>query len=107
MTRKIQMRNRKKILALAAIASLFPGCATLYRPVVDYAMDQAIEKAEQGMKDIAGDFVHEVATKPPPQPPPPGAGSWEWVVYALSVALGSVAVLVDRRIYHKKKRSCN
>jgi hypothetical protein len=98
------MRNRRKTLALAAATSLIPGCAALYQPIVDHAVDRALEKVGVGAKDLAGDFVHDMANRPAPVMPPPGAGLWEYAAFGGMTILGGAAIFVKRK-YFKKRRS--
>ena len=78
---------------------LISGCAALYKPVVDYALEQA----KIDMMNKVEDLIHEAATKPPPPLPPIGSSWTEYGVWGGTVAMGSLAVLVDRRRYHRKR----
>lgn len=83
----------------ALVLVLVSGCATLYEPVIADALAQT----EKMVTDRVGELIHEAATRPPPPVPPMGSTWTEYGVYAGSVALGSLAVLVDRRRFHRKK----
>lgn len=89
---------------------LISGCS-LIEPTVDYALAQAqtaaldaLAQAQTTAIDGLAELVHEMAEKPRPSMPPAGSSLTEYGVWGGSVLLGSLAVLVDRRFFHKKQR---
>lgn len=87
------------IIIIGFVVWALSGCATLYEPVIADALAQT----EKMVMDRVGELIHEAATRPPPPVPPMGSTWTEYGVYAGSVGMGVLAVLVDRRRFHRKK----
>lgn len=87
--------------AIVAAILLVSGCSlpkSTYEPIVQYALEQT----EERVTDRVEELIHEAATKPVPPLPPVGSSWTDYGVWGGSVAMGSLAVLADRRRFHRK-----
>lgn len=92
-------RQLKILLLAGSLVLVLPACSAILSPIIDDVMNQVTGQLGE---QIHG-FVHEAANKPPPPAPAPGSSWSDYLVWAGTVLVGSIAVLVDRRRFHNKK----
>lgn len=107
MNHKMKRKHRLR-LTLLSILVVTGGCATLYQPAIDYAVDRALVKVKDGLTDAAGEAVagavRKIATISP-TPPPSDSDWWDEMKYVLAMAGIGAASGIDRRFFHKKNRT--